>query len=71
MNHASFLITVKSQPDSEWKIAGWEDDLIEAKTQAGALVQRPYMAVMACVSQVGGSDASPTFTLKFQAKGQA
>jgi len=71
MNHASFLITVKSQPDAEWKINGWENDLIEATAIAKQLVERPYMALSACVFQVGGSNALPEFTLKFQAKGQA
>jgi hypothetical protein len=71
MNAGSFLVTVKSQPDAEWKINGWEDDLIEATAIAKQLVERPYMAVTACVFQVGGFDALPAFTLKFQAKGQA
>ena len=66
----SFVICAKKVND-DWAIDSWKDSYTEAERIATQLTVKPYMAQIAAVFEVGGSDALPEFTLKFQAKGQA
>ncbi len=62
---ASFLICTKSHLGSAWQINSWHTDHQEAERRAVELVTKPYMDAASIVFDVGGTDALPTFTLRF------
>lgn len=67
---AAFVICVK-QPGHDWTINGWTSHQGRSERLATKLTEPPFMAETSAVFAVGGSDALPTFTLTFQAKGQS
>ncbi len=62
---ASCLICTKRTRESPWEINSWHTDPREAERRSVELVTKPYMDAVSLVMDVGGTDALPTFTLRF------